>query len=125
MLRSGKRKPPFTVTLAGLCLLLARGGLAEEGPPLPEGSIARLGRGEIWVKSALSADGKRLAAGSKYGVWLRDGHTGAEIARLEGERGRDPEDPGLLPGRVHSGWRRRRRFAPVVGRGERRLQGHP
>ena len=84
MRRSGKRKPLFTVALAVLGLLLARDGLAGEGPPLPEGSIARLGRGEIWVKSALSADGKRLAAGSRYGVWLRDGETGAEVARMEG-----------------------------------------
>ena len=79
-----KRKPTFAMALAVLCLLLARDSLASGEVPLPEGSIARLGRGEIWVKSALSADGKRLAAGSRYGVWLRDGETGAEVARMEG-----------------------------------------
>ncbi len=85
MRRHGMPRPELRVVLAGLCLLLARDSLAGgETVPLPEGSIARLGRGEIWVKSALSADGKRLAAGSRYGVWLRDGETGAEVARMEG-----------------------------------------
>ncbi len=77
--------PPFTVALVGLCLLLARDGIAGgEMVPLPEGSIARLGRGEVWGKAALSADGTRLAVTSQYGLWLRDGHTGEEIARLGG-----------------------------------------
>ncbi len=85
MRRSGTPRPLLALALAGLCLLLARDSLASgEAVPLPEGSIARLGRGEVWVKSALSADGARLAVASRYGVWLRDGHTGAEIARLEG-----------------------------------------
>ena len=63
---------------------MARDSLAGgEAVPLPEGSIARLGRGEIQVM-AFSADGTRLALGSEYGVWIRDGRTGADLARLEG-----------------------------------------
>ena len=39
------RRPLLTLALAGLCLLLAQDGLAGEVPPLPEGCVARLGRG--------------------------------------------------------------------------------
>ncbi len=74
----------FATALVGLSLLLARDSLASEVVPLPEGSIARLGRGEVWGTAALSADGTRLAVRSRYGLWLRDGHTGEEIARLGG-----------------------------------------
>ena len=56
---SGRPRPLITGALAGLGLLLARHGLAGEVPPLPEGSIARLGRGEVWGKAALSAVGGR------------------------------------------------------------------
>ncbi len=78
------RTPLLTVALAGLGLLTARDRIAGgEAVPLPEGSIARLGRGEIQVM-ALSADGTRLALGSEYGVWIRDGRTGADLTRLDG-----------------------------------------
>ena len=91
MRRSGTPRPLLTLSLAGLCLLPARHGLAGEVPPLPEGSVARLGRGEIQLMT-LSAAGTRLVLGSKYGVWLQDGHTGADLARLQGTS----EGVGLL-----------------------------
>ena len=55
-----RRSPMFVPVLVGLCLLLARDGIAGgDVVPLPEGSIARLGRGEVWGKAALSAVGGR------------------------------------------------------------------
>ena len=50
---------------------------------LPEGAIARLGKG--WINEiAYSPDGSRLAVASRIGIWLYDTHTGAEVALLTG-----------------------------------------
>ena len=50
---------------------------------LPEGAIARLGKGGI-NEIAYSPDGNRLAVASRIGVWLYDTHTGAEVALFTG-----------------------------------------
>ena len=50
---------------------------------LPEGAIARLGKGGI-NEIAYSPDGNRLAVASRIGVWLYDTHTGAEGALFTG-----------------------------------------
>ncbi len=41
---------------------------------LPDGSIARLGKGSV-DEIAFSPDGKILAVASSIGVWLYDAHT--------------------------------------------------
>ena len=48
---------------------------------LPEGALARLGKGR--AKAAVySADGTRLAVNSSIGIWIYDAHTGAEIVLI-------------------------------------------
>ncbi len=51
---------------------------------LPEGAIARLGKGFISGDVAYSPDGMRLAVSSSIGIWLYDAGTGVEIALLTG-----------------------------------------
>ena len=49
---------------------------------LPEGALARLGKGRIsWGERTLaySPDGRRLAVATSVGIWLYDAGTGAEI----------------------------------------------
>ena len=53
---------------------------------LPEGAIARLGKGGINIMR-FSADGKYLAVGTDVGVWLYDIATGEETALFTGKRG--------------------------------------
>ncbi len=53
---------------------------------LPEGAIARLGKGEIsWHDRAVqfSPDGKLLAVATSIGVWLYDAQTHEEVTLLE------------------------------------------
>ena len=50
---------------------------------LPEGALARLGKGYIRAM-AYSPDGARLAVASSIGIWLYDAATGAETALLTG-----------------------------------------
>ena len=48
---------------------------------LPEGALARLGKGQ--AKAAIySADGTRLAVNSSIGIWIYDVHTGAEVVLI-------------------------------------------
>ena len=54
---------------------------------LPEGALARLGKGSIGRGDravAYSPDGARLAVASDIGIWLYDANTGAEIALFTG-----------------------------------------
>ena len=54
---------------------------------LPEGALARLGKGRLgWSDRpvAYSPDGARLAVASGIGIWLYDADTGAEIALFTG-----------------------------------------
>ena len=50
---------------------------------LPEGAIARYGKGAIRAM-AYSPDGNHLAVASSVGVWIYDANTGAEISLLTG-----------------------------------------
>ena len=75
------------VLLAGV--LFAQDSLAEDYTRwnLPEGALARLGKGRIgWGDRAVaySPDGTRLAVGGSLGIWLYDAATGAEVALLTG-----------------------------------------
>lgn len=51
---------------------------------LPEGAIARLGKGGI-VAMQFSPDGTRLAVGTEIGVWIYDVNTGAGTILLPTE----------------------------------------
>ena len=54
---------------------------------LPEGAIARLGKGEIEGYIAYSPDGTRLAVASSIGFWMYDAGSGEELALLTGHTG--------------------------------------
>ena len=50
---------------------------------LPDGAIARLGKG--WIKDVkFSPNGNLIAVATSIGIWLYDAHTYAEIALLTG-----------------------------------------
>lgn len=51
---------------------------------LPEGAVARLGKGII-NEVAFSPDGKYLAVASSIGVWLYDAKTYQEVSYLESD----------------------------------------
>ena len=58
---------------------------AQESPQwqLPDGAIARLGKGRI-EQIAYSPDGSRLAVGGGIGIWVYDADTGTEVALISG-----------------------------------------
>ena len=53
---------------------------------LPEGAIARLGKGTI-NKITYSPDESQLAVAGSIGIWVYDADTGAEVALLTGHTG--------------------------------------
>ena len=53
---------------------------------LPEGAIARLGKGLV-AAVCYSPDGTQFAVGSSIGIWLYDATTGQEVALLTGHTG--------------------------------------
>ena len=69
----------FTIFLLNVALLL--GSFAEDNTKagLPEGAIARLGKGGINIMR-FSPDGTRLAVGTDVGVWVYDVPDGKETA---------------------------------------------
>ena len=68
------------LVLLGICLSY---GIAQDSTQwyLPEGAIARIGRGKI-DDIKYSPDGTLLAVGTSVGVWLYDVRTHAELALL-------------------------------------------
>ena len=82
----------FNVAFLLACVLLVREGRAQDYPRwnLPEGALARLGKGGIGGGDravTFSPDGTRLAVASTIGIWLYDAHTSAEIALFTGHTG--------------------------------------
>ena len=69
-----------------ICSLWGQGSYAQEhtGWGLPEGAIARLGKGSI-KGIAYSADGTQLAVAGTRGIWLYDTHSRTEVALLPGQ----------------------------------------
>lgn len=69
-----------TLVLLGICL---SDGIAQDSTQwhLPEGVIARIGKGKI-DDIKYSPDGTLLAVGTPIGVWLYDARTHAELALL-------------------------------------------
>ena len=63
---------------------------------LPEGAIARLGKGPV-NQIAYSPDGKHLAIVSDIGVWIYDASTGTEQALLTRDTGRAVSKVGFSP----------------------------
>ena len=83
----------FVFTLLSLPILLGTTAIADITQwHLPEGAIARLGKGSI-DDIAYSPDGKHLAVASDIGVWIYDAQTGIEQALI-------PAAPGNAIGRV-------------------------
>ena len=79
----------FNVVFLLVCVLFVRDGRAQDYPRwnLPEGALARLGKGGIGGGDravAFSPDGTRLAVAGRIGIWLYDAHTSAEIALFTG-----------------------------------------
>ena len=77
----------FNVALLLVGVLFASASRAQDYTRwnLPEGALARLGKGSVaWGDRAVaySPDGTRLAVASNIGVWLYDAHTGDEVALL-------------------------------------------
>ena len=80
----------FNVSLLLVSVLFVPNSLAQDHTrlSLPEGAIARLGKGYIGAGDrvvAYSPDGTRLAVASSIGIWLYDVY-GAEVALLTGHR---------------------------------------
>ena len=63
---------------------------------LPEGAIARLGKGPV-NQIAYSPDGNHLAVLSDIGVWIYDASTGTEQALLTRDTGRAVSNVGFSP----------------------------
>ena len=83
----------FNVALLLVCVLCVQASRAQDDNPfdLPEGALARLGKGAIGKGDravAYSSDGTLLAVGSSLGVWLYDAHTYTEVALLTGHTDR-------------------------------------
>ena len=80
-----KKFPLFSVVLLCVGILFVQVSPAQDYTRrnLPEGALARLGKGPIHTL-AHSSDGTRLAVASSIGIWIYDAHTGAEIALLTG-----------------------------------------
>ncbi len=82
---------PVALALLDGSPVVDRGGFPERPAyqfwELPEGALARLGKGWIGDSDravAYSPDGDRLAVASSIGIWLYDGGTGAEVDLFTG-----------------------------------------
>ena len=78
----------FLIALFFVATLNITTSFAQDFPQwgLPEGAIARLGKGTI-SEIAYSPDGSRLAVGGSIGIWIYDADTGAEVALIGGYTG--------------------------------------
>ena len=78
----------ITMTLLMLLVLLLPNTFAQEYTrwSLPEGAIARLGKGII-REIQYSPDGTRLAVVGSIGIWLYDTAIHQEVALLTGHKG--------------------------------------
>ena len=77
----------IALLLAGVLFVQASHAQDYTRFSLPEGALARLGKGSIGSGDralAWSPDGTRLAVASSIGIWLYDAATGDEVALLTG-----------------------------------------
>ena len=93
---------------------------------LPEGAIARLGKGSVMGDVVYSPDGTRLAVASSIGIWLYDAQTYQEVALLTGHTAK-VTGVRIQPGRRNAGkWRRvAGQYRPLVGCRDGSTQAHP
>ena len=75
-------------TVAGVLLVPASRAEDPTRWGLPEGALARLGKGSLsrGAGVAFSPDGTRLAVTGSIGIWLYDARTGDEVALLTGHK---------------------------------------
>lgn len=75
----------FLFTLIGIYTFSSADENVKDVSPLglPEGAIARLGKGSI-EDMDISPDGKQLTVASSIGIWLYDPQTGNEITLFTG-----------------------------------------
>ena len=83
-----KKASLFNVALVSVSVLFAPGSRAQDYTRwnLPEGALARLGKGRAKTGQATaavySADGTRLAVNTNTGIWLYDTYAGAEVVLI-------------------------------------------
>ena len=87
-----KKSYLFNLTLLWVFVLSVQASLVQDYTRwgLPEGALARLGKGIIGEGDravSYSPDGTRIAVASRTGIWLYDANTGAEVALLQGRTG--------------------------------------
>ncbi|MDE0327444.1 MAG: hypothetical protein OXN27_26245, partial [Candidatus Poribacteria bacterium] len=77
----------FTLILFALFTLLPHAAAVDTSEwGLPEGAIARLGKGRIYSIAYLP-DRQRLAVATGIGIWIYDAETGKELDLLTGHTG--------------------------------------
>ena len=83
-----KKASLFNVALVSVSVLFAPASRAQDYTRwnLPEGALARLGKGRAKTGQATaavySADGTRLAVNTNIGIWLYDTYAGAEVVLI-------------------------------------------
>ena len=83
-----KKTSLFNVALVSVSVLFAPASRAQDYTRwnLPEGALARLGKGRAKTGQATaavySADGTRLAVNTNIGIWLYDTYAGAEVVLI-------------------------------------------
>ena len=80
------RLPSFTIILLTTVLIAMSSAQDNTQIGLPEGAIARLGKGGINIMR-FSPDGTRLAVGTDVGLWLYDVSNGKVTALFTGQSG--------------------------------------
>ena len=80
-----KKSAFFISTLLLISVLLLQNTFAQDSSQwhLPDGVVARLGKGSI-IDIKYAPDGAHFAAASTIGIWLYDAHTYKETALLTG-----------------------------------------
>ena len=120
----------FSLILLSIGVLISQDSRAQDYTRwgLPEGALARLGKGHIGGGDravAYSPDGTRIGVATSIGIWLYDAATGAEVALLKGHThwvysvAFSPDGNTLASGQWRLG-----QYDTLVGRTDRRGKKH-